>query len=112
MVRDGWEGWPSAGRARSHEPEDHNGIVRHRGTRGHRHRVDRNPPDEELTASPTRMYMNFGYLIGVVIQGALVALTLTAPRRPRLLAGLGYRVASAYNEAPFPIHLPDRDLDH
>jgi acetyl esterase/lipase len=46
--------------------------------------------------------VSFGYLIGVLIHGALVALTLTAPRRPRLLAGLGYRVASAYNEAPFP----------
>lgn len=46
--------------------------------------------------------MPFGSLIGVLIHGALVALTLTAPRRPRLLAGLGYRVASAYNEAPFP----------
>jgi len=45
--------------------------------------------------------MPLGYLLGTLLQGALVALTLTAPRRPRLLAGLAYRVASAYNEAPF-----------
>ena len=45
--------------------------------------------------------MSFGYLIGVLVQGALVVLTLTAPRRPRLLVSLGYRVAAAYNEAPF-----------
>jgi hypothetical protein len=46
--------------------------------------------------------MPYGSLIGVLIFGALVALTLIAPRRPRLIAGLSYRVASAYNEAPFP----------
>lgn len=45
--------------------------------------------------------MPYGFLIGVVIQGALVALTLSAPSQPRFLVGLGFRVASAYNEAPF-----------
>lgn len=45
--------------------------------------------------------MNYGYLIGVLLHGALVLLTLTAPRRPRSLAHLGYRVAAAYNEVPF-----------
>lgn len=45
--------------------------------------------------------MSIGYLIGVLIHGALVLLTLTAPRRPRALANLGYKVASAYNEVPF-----------
>lgn len=39
---------------------------------------------------------------GILITGVLVALTLIAPRRPRVLAGLSYRVAAAYNEAPFP----------
>jgi acetyl esterase/lipase len=43
----------------------------------------------------------YGALIGTLIFGALVVLTLTAPRRPPL-AGLAYRVASVYNEAPFP----------
>jgi acetyl esterase/lipase len=43
-----------------------------------------------------------GLLIGVLVTGALVALTLVAPRRPRVLAGLSYRVAAVYNEAPFP----------
>jgi acetyl esterase/lipase len=43
-----------------------------------------------------------GFLIGVLIFGALVALTLIAPRRPRWLGRLSYRVASVYNEAPFP----------
>lgn len=46
--------------------------------------------------------MPYGFLLGVLIQGALVALTLAAPRQPRLLVGIGFRVASAYNEAPFP----------
>jgi acetyl esterase/lipase len=46
--------------------------------------------------------MPSGLLIGVLVQGALVALTLVAPRRPRFLARLSYRVAAAYNEAPFP----------
>ncbi|HJR93409.1 MAG TPA: alpha/beta hydrolase [Acidimicrobiia bacterium] len=46
--------------------------------------------------------MSYGYLTGVLIFGALVLLTLMAPRRPRLLAGLAYRAASVYNEAPFP----------
>lgn len=45
--------------------------------------------------------MPYGFLIGVLIQAALVALTLTAPRQPRFLVGFGFRVASAYNEAPF-----------
>ena len=45
--------------------------------------------------------MPYGFPIGALIQGALVALTLAAPRRPRWLAGLAYRVAAAYNEAPF-----------
>lgn len=45
--------------------------------------------------------MPYGSLIGVLIFGALVALTLIAPRRPRPLAHLAYRVAAAYNEAPF-----------
>ena len=45
--------------------------------------------------------MPYGFLIGVLIQGALVGLTLAAPRRPRWLADLAYRVAAAYNEAPF-----------
>lgn len=45
--------------------------------------------------------MTYGYLIGVLIHGSLVLLTLTAPRRPRVLASLGFRVAAAYNEAPF-----------
>jgi len=44
----------------------------------------------------------YGALIGTLIFGALVVLTLTAPKRPRPLAGLAYRVASVYNEAPFP----------
>jgi acetyl esterase/lipase len=42
-------------------------------------------------------------LIGPLIFGALVALTLVAPRRPRFLAYLAFRVAAVYNEAPFPI---------
>lgn len=46
--------------------------------------------------------MSIGYLTGLLITGALVALTLKAPRRPRLLAAFGHRVAAAYNEAPFP----------
>lgn len=46
--------------------------------------------------------MPYGYLTGVLLFGALVSLTLVAPRRPRWLAGLAYRVAAAYNEAPFP----------
>ena len=45
--------------------------------------------------------MPYGYLAGVLIFGAIVLLTVTAPRRPRFLAGLAYRVASVYNEAPF-----------
>lgn len=45
--------------------------------------------------------MSYGYLIGLAIQGALVGLTLWAPRRPYWLGGLAYRVAAAYNEAPF-----------
>lgn len=45
--------------------------------------------------------MSYGYFIGVLIHGALVLLTLTAPRKPRAMANLGYRVAAAYNEAPF-----------
>lgn len=45
--------------------------------------------------------MPIGYLIGTLLFGALVALTLIAPRRPRWLAGLAFRVAAAYNEAPF-----------
>lgn len=49
--------------------------------------------------------MPFGLLIGVLAFGAMVALTLIAPRRPRWLAGLAYRVAAAYNEAPFPFVL-------
>jgi acetyl esterase/lipase len=44
----------------------------------------------------------YGALIGTLTFGALVLLTLIAPRRPRPLAGLAYRVASVYNEAPFP----------
>jgi acetyl esterase/lipase len=44
----------------------------------------------------------YGALIGTLIFGALVLLTLIAPRRPRPLAGLAYRVSSVYNEAPFP----------
>jgi acetyl esterase/lipase len=44
----------------------------------------------------------YGALIGTLIFGALVVLTLTAPKRPRPLADLAYRVASVYNEAPFP----------
>lgn len=43
----------------------------------------------------------YGYFAGLVAIGALVALTLIAPRRPRFLAGLAYRVAAAYNEVPF-----------
>lgn len=46
--------------------------------------------------------VSYGSLIGTLIFGVLVTLTLTAPRRPRLLAGLAYRAASVYNEAPFP----------
>lgn len=45
--------------------------------------------------------MSYGYLVGLLIQGALIALTLWAPRRPYWLGGLAYRVAAAYNEAPF-----------
>lgn len=45
--------------------------------------------------------MSIGFLIGAMLHGALVALTLVAPRRPRWLAGLGHRVAAAYNELPF-----------
>jgi hypothetical protein len=55
----------------------------------------------------------YGYFIGVLVLGALVALTLVAPRRLQWLARLAYRVAAAYNEAPFPFHLPDpRLVDH
>jgi acetyl esterase/lipase len=46
--------------------------------------------------------MSVGSLVGVLVFGSLVALTLTAPRRPRWLAGLAYRVAAVFNEAPFP----------
>ena len=46
--------------------------------------------------------MPYGYLAGVLLFGALVSLTLVAPRRPGWLAGLAYRVASSYNEAPLP----------
>lgn len=49
--------------------------------------------------------MPYGYLIGVLLHGALVTLTSVAPRRPRWLVGLGFRVASAYNEIPVPIAL-------
>ena len=45
--------------------------------------------------------MPLGALIGTLVFGALVALTLIAPRRPRWLASLAFRVAAAYNEAPF-----------
>lgn len=44
--------------------------------------------------------MSYGFLAGVLIHGAMVLLSITAPRRPRWLAGLGFRVASVYNEAP------------
>jgi hypothetical protein len=46
--------------------------------------------------------MPYGSTVGVLVFGTLVALTLVAPRRPRVLGRLGYRVASVYNEAPFP----------
>lgn len=45
--------------------------------------------------------MSIGFLIGALLHGALVALTLAAPRRPGWLVGLGHRVASVYNEVPF-----------
>jgi acetyl esterase/lipase len=45
--------------------------------------------------------MPYGSLVGVLVFGALVALTHVAPRRPRLLARASSRVAAAYNEAPF-----------
>jgi hypothetical protein len=45
--------------------------------------------------------MPVGLLVGLAIHAALVALTVTAPRRPRLVAAAAFRVASAYNEAPF-----------
>ncbi len=41
-------------------------------------------------------------LIGPVVFGLLVLLTLISPRRPPLLAQLAFRVATVYNEAPFP----------
>src|SRR5690554_4296690 len=44
--------------------------------------------------------MPIGYLIGLLIHGSLVALSLAAPRRPRALSGLSYRVATVYNELP------------
>jgi acetyl esterase/lipase len=49
--------------------------------------------------------MPYGSLIGVLVFGTLVGLTLVAPRRPRWLARLAYRIASVYNEAPFPFVL-------
>src|SRR5690625_4276364 len=49
--------------------------------------------------------MPYGLLAGILIHGTLVALTLVSPRRPYWLAGLAYRVAAAYNEAPFLILL-------
>lgn len=45
--------------------------------------------------------MPYGYLTGVLVFGAVVVLTIAAPRRPRWLAGLAYRAASVYNEVPF-----------
>jgi acetyl esterase/lipase len=45
--------------------------------------------------------MPYGSLIGALVFGVLVALTLIAPRRPRWLVRVAYRVAAAYNEAPF-----------
>lgn len=44
--------------------------------------------------------MSYGYLAGLLIHGSLALLSLAAPRRPRALAGLGYRVATVYNELP------------
>ncbi len=49
--------------------------------------------------------MSYGLLAGILVHGALVTLTLVSPRRPAWLAGLAYRVAAAYNEAPFLILL-------
>ncbi|PYF96328.1 Acetyl esterase/lipase [Georgenia satyanarayanai] len=49
--------------------------------------------------------MRYGLLAGLLVHGALVALTLVSPRRPAWLAGLSFRVAAAYNEAPFLILL-------
>lgn len=49
--------------------------------------------------------MPYGLLTGILIHGSLVALTLVSPRRPYWLGGLAYRVAAAYNEAPFLILL-------
>ncbi|WP_324651375.1 alpha/beta hydrolase [Georgenia sp. H159] len=45
--------------------------------------------------------MPYGLLAGLLVHGALVALTLVSPRRPFWLAGLSHRVAAAYNEIPF-----------
>lgn len=45
--------------------------------------------------------MPVGLLIGLCVQAGLVSLTLWAPRRPQVLAVLAFRVAAAYNEAPF-----------
>lgn len=44
--------------------------------------------------------MPYGLLIGVLVHGAVVALTLVSPRRPAWLAGLSHRLAAAYNEVP------------
>ena len=44
--------------------------------------------------------MSYGFLIGLLIHGSLALLSVAAPRRPRALAGLGYRVATVYNELP------------
>lgn len=44
--------------------------------------------------------MPYGLLVGLVLHGALIVLTLAAPRRPAWLAGLAFRVSAAYNEAP------------
>ncbi len=54
---------------------------------------------------PYRALMPYGLLAGILVHGTLVALTLVSPRRPSWLAGLAYRVAAAYNEAPFLILL-------
>ncbi len=62
-------------------------------------------PRQTVGSGAYRAAMPYGLLAGILIHGSLVTLTLVSPRRPYWLGGLAYRVAAAYNEAPFFILL-------
>src|SRR5690606_42103155 len=79
------------------------------GPRRHRCRSGAPPPahaergkqrDSPPVPSLPCCCMPYGLLIGVLVHGAVVALTLVSPRCPAWLAGLSYRLAAAYNEVP------------